>query len=113
MRRTLFIAIALAGCSKGPEADLPYVGQARSLAAEWGMVNDQAAKGQVSATYARTMREELRKQLQTTASSLTQPDSPYAREISALAHEPDDAASAELKAHSNRLKQIEDALESA
>jgi hypothetical protein len=59
------------------------------------------------------MRQSVREQLQTTASSLTEPNSPYGNEIRTLISEPDDAPPAELRAHAAKLKQIEDHLESA
>ena len=113
MRRAWLLALVLAGCSSGPEADLQYIGQARSLGAEWALVNEQSAKGQLTPTYVRSMRQWLRNDLQTAASSLTRPDSDYGTEIRALLAEPEDAAPAELRAHSDRLKRIEDGLESA
>jgi hypothetical protein len=109
----LIVGALIAGCSKGPVADLPAIGKARSLGAEWALVNEQAAKGRLSATYVRTMRQQLREQLQATKSSLTQPDSRYAREIQALLVQPDDAPPEELRVHSDKLKQIESDLESA
>jgi hypothetical protein len=109
----LLVGLALASCSKGPEADLPSIGEARSLAAEWALVNDQAARGKLTTTYTTTMRKRLREQLQTTSKSLTQPDSSYGREIQALLTEPDAAIPAELLSHARALKQIEDSLESA
>ena len=105
--------LLLAACSKGPEADLPLIGEARSLGAEWALVNEQAAKGHLTATYVATMHSKLREQLQTARSGLTQPRSPYGEEIAALLVEPDDAAPDALRAHSDKLKQIEDQLESA
>jgi hypothetical protein len=35
MRCLLLTALLVAACSKGPDADLPAIGEARSLAAEW------------------------------------------------------------------------------
>ena len=46
----------MAGCSKGPEADLQYIKQARSLGSEWALVNDQASHNKLTRTYASTMR---------------------------------------------------------
>jgi hypothetical protein len=112
-RKLLLLTLALASCSKGPQADLPYIGQARSLAAEWALVNDQANHGKLTQTYTRVMRQDLREQLQTTAESLTQPNSRYGQEIRAVLAEPDGAAPQQLRAHADRLKQIEDSLESA
>jgi hypothetical protein len=112
-RILLFFVLALASCSEGPQADLPYISGARSLAAEWAMVNDQASQGHLTSVYIRTMRAAVRQQLQTTSTSLTQPQSEYGREVTALLREPDDASPAQLRAHARRLKQIEDRLESA
>jgi hypothetical protein len=113
MRKPLLLLALLMGCSKGPEADLPAISEARSLAAEWALVNEQAAQGRVTATYTRTMRESVRVQLQTAAKSLRQPDSRYGLEIGALLMQPDDAPPEKVRAHADRLKNIEDQLESA
>jgi hypothetical protein len=113
LRKSALFLLLLAGCSKGPQADLPYISEARSLGAEWALVNEQAAKGQLNGTYVDTMRKELRQQLQTTSTSLSQPDSRYGHEIRALLAQPDDAAPEELRSHSDKLKAIEDSLESA
>jgi len=112
-RPVLSLVLLLAACSKGPEADLPSIGEARSLAAEWALVNEQADEGHVTPTYARTMRESVREQLQTTAKSLTQPQSDYGQEIASLLREPATASPAALSAHASKLKHIEDSLESA
>ena len=103
-----------AGCSgSGPEADLQYIKQARSIGAEWALVNEQAAHNKVTATYVTSMHQWLRQQLQTASTSLTQPDTRYGEEIQALLQQPDDVAPDELRAHVAKLKQIEDQLESA
>jgi hypothetical protein len=107
------LLLLLAACSKGPEADLQYIGQARSLGAEWALVNELASAGRLTPTYVGSMHQWLRQNLQTAASSLTHPDSRYGAEIRTLLAEPDDAAPAELRAHADRLKQIEDSLESS
>jgi hypothetical protein len=112
-RGLLLSALFLAACSKGPAADLAPIGEARSLASEWALVNEQAAAGQLDRTYTDTMRMELRQQLRTTASSLTQPNSRYGVEIQGLLAEPADAAPQQLRARAATLKQIEDNLESA
>lgn len=113
MRRSCLFALLLWGCSKGPEADLASIGEARSLSAEWALVNEQAAQGKLTATYTETMHEELREQLRTTQSSLTQPNSSYGAEIAALLKQPDDTSPDALRNHVVKLKQIEDSLESA
>jgi hypothetical protein len=113
LRWPLLFALLLASCSKGPEADLPYISEARSLAAEWALINEQASLGHLTKAYAQTMRESVREQLQTNAKSLTQPESAYGQEVAGLLHEPDEASPAQLRAHAGKLKQIEDSLESA
>jgi hypothetical protein len=114
MRWLLLLGGALlVACSKGPQADLQYIKQARSLGAEWALVNEQANKGHLSRAYVHSMHEWLRQQLESSATSLTQPDSGYGREIKALLAEPDDAAPDEFRAHADALKRIEDNLESA
>lgn len=112
-RWPLFLALILVGCSKGPEADLPAIGEARSLAAEWVLVNEQAAAGKLTPTYVQTMHGQVREQLNSTAESLTDTDTAYAHQIAALLQQPDDAAPAELRERAAALKTIEDSLESA
>ena len=112
MRSCLLFALLLAACSKGPEADLATIGEARSLGAEWALVNEQAAKGQVTATYVRSMRKQVREQLQTAFDALTNPDSRYGRQIHALLAEPDNVPPEELRFHAAQLKSVEDSLES-
>jgi hypothetical protein len=113
MRWLLLPLLLLAACSKGPEADLPYISQARSLAAEWALINEQASQGKLTPTYIETMRKSVREQLQTSAKALSEPQSGYAKEIQAVLKEPDGARPEELRAHAARLKQVEDSLESA
>jgi Tfp pilus assembly protein PilP len=113
VRLLLLVLVLLTACSKGSQADLPYINQARSLGAEWALVNEQAANNRLTATYTMTMRQSFREQLQTVSKSLTRPDSRYGLEIRALLAQPDDAPPEELRAHAAKLKQIEDSLESA
>ena len=102
------------GCSgSGPDADLQYIKQARSVGAEWALVNEQASKNQLTSTYVASMHHWLRQQLQAASTALTKPDSRYAEEIQALLQQPDGAAPDELRAHVEKLKEIEDQLESA
>jgi hypothetical protein len=113
LRWPLLLLLLLAGCSKGPQADLQYISSARSLAAEWALVNEQANEGHLTGAFLKTMRANVRQQLQTNAKSLTQPKSEYGSEIAALLREPDDAPPAALRAYASKLKQQEDSLESA
>jgi len=110
----LILAALLAGCSGScPEADLQYIKQARSIGAEWALINEQANANNLTPTYVTSMHVWLRQQLQTSSTSLTKPDSRYGKEIQALLQQPDDVAPDEIRAHVARLKQIEDQLESA
>jgi uncharacterized protein YnzC (UPF0291/DUF896 family) len=113
MRSWVLLALMLAACSKGPQADLPSISQARSLAAEWALVNEQNEQEKLTSDYVTTMRESFRDQLRTASKALTQADSQYGRDISALLAEPDDARPEQLRAYAERLKRQEDALESA
>ena len=70
MRWILVLTIPLAACSKGPAADLPSIGEARSLGAEWALVNEQAAQDHLTPTYVETMRKQLRRQLQSGLASM-------------------------------------------
>ena len=113
-RKLLLLLMALAaGCSKGPEADLQYIKQARSLAAEWALINEQARQGKLTNVYVASMHRWLRDNLRTTNSSLSQPESRYGEEIRTLIQQPDDVAPELLRAHCEVLKRLEDELESA
>jgi hypothetical protein len=113
MRRVwLGFLIFIAGCSSGASADLQYIKQARSIAAEWALLNDQAQSGRVTATYVRSMHYWLHDNLQTAVSALTQPSSRYGAEMRSLLAEPADASPQRLRSHSEALKRIENDLES-
>ena len=112
-RRSLLLLLLLAGCSEGPDADLQYIKQARSASAEWALVNEQAAQGKLTPAYVSSMHAWLRDELSTTSTSLTEPTSSYGSEIAALLRLSDEASPEAIRAHSNKLKQIEDNLESA
>lgn len=115
LRKLLPLMLLIPGaCSgSGPEADLQYIKQARSLGAEWALVNEHANKRHLNGIYVRSMHRWLRLNLRTSLESLTEPNSAYATEIKGLLSEPDAAAPGKLRAHVEALKQIEDHLESA
>ena len=72
MRTTLLVALALLeGCAKGPPADLQYIKQARSIAAEWALVNERAGEGRLTATYVASMHRWLKDGLTTATRSLS------------------------------------------
>jgi hypothetical protein len=111
-RSHLLLFLLAAACSRA-QADLPSISEARSLVAEWALVNELAARGRINATYTATMRQELRDHLQTTASALTLPQSSYGGEIRACLQLRDNASPTTLRGYVDRLKRIEDSLESA
>ena len=105
--------LLVASCSKGPEADLQHIKQARSAAAEWALVNEQAGEGKLTRTYVASMHRWLRNEIRSASAALTEPNSTYGAEIGALLRQADDALPQDLRSHSDKLKQIEDQLESA
>lgn len=109
----MLAALLLGSCTKGAEADLQYIKQARSAAAEWALINEQSSEGRLTSTYVSTMHKWLRDEIESAAKALSHPASPQGREMQALLTLPDNAPPAELHAHSARLKQIEDDFESA
>ena len=115
MRKPLLLLLfGISACSgPGPDADLQYIKQARSVGAEWALVNEQAAHNRLTQIYVASMHQWLRQQLQTASAALASPDTRYALEIRALLALPDDAPPEELRAHAGKLRDIEDELESA
>jgi hypothetical protein len=113
MKRLLpLFAGLLAACAQGAKKDLPYVKQARSAAAEWALVNEQAGKGKLTDDYVTAMRSAARDELTTAQSSISDPASEQAAIVKAMLAIPDDAAPARLRSQVEALKQIEDRLES-
>lgn len=111
MKRLVLFCVALSGCAQGAQKDLPSIAEARSLAAEWALVNEQANEGKLTAIYARTMRESVRDQLTSISQSLSDPAAIAI--VNDLVTQPDDAPAQQLRASAEQLKQIEDKLESA
>ena len=109
----LLVLVCVAGCSKGPQADLQYIGQARSAAAEWALINEQASEGKLTRAYVDSMHRWIRQEIESSSNALTEPNSPYGDQMAALLQQPDDAAPQELSARATALKKIEDQLESA
>ena len=113
MRIVILLILFLSACSRGPEADLQYIKQARSIAAEWALINEQAKAGSLTPTYVGSMRHWLRDDLQTAFNSLSEPNSPYGEQMRSLLAEPGDAAPDKLRTRADALKHIESDLESA
>jgi hypothetical protein len=111
MKRLVLFCLALSGCAQGAQKNLPSIAEARSLAAEWALVNEQASQGKVTGTYAKTMRASVREQLSTISESLVEPHA--AEIVNDLMSQSDDAPPRELRTSVEKLKQIEDQLESS
>lgn len=111
MKRLVLFCVVLSGCAQGAQKDLPSIAEARSLAAEWALINEQANQGKLTATYVRTMRASVREQLTTISQSLSEPAA--ATIVNDLVTQPDDAPPQQLRASAEQLKQIEGQLESA
>ena len=111
MKRLVLFCVALSGCAQGAQKDLPSIGEARSLAAEWALINEQANQGNVTTVYARTMRASVREQLTNISKSLSQPTA--AAIVNDLITQPEDAPPEQLRESVEQLKQIESQLESA
>jgi len=109
---TLISLLLLGACSSGGPADLPAVRGMRSAAAEWALVNREAARGRLTVVYANGMRRAAREQIAEQARSLTK-GSPTAAVAAALEALPDDAAPEQLARQVARLRQIEARLEAA
>ena len=112
-RWSLLMLLLVAACSKGPEADLQAVSEARSVAAEWALVNEQANKGHLTSVYVQMMHQSVHRELRSSLDSLSEPGAPYAHEIEALLREPDDSSPSVLRVHADNLRRIEERLESA
>ena len=112
-KAVILILTFLSACSRGPPADLQYIKQARSIAAEWALINNQAKADNLTSTYVVSMHQSLRENLQTAFDSLSDKHSSYGQQMNALLAERADAAPAELRARAEALKRIEDDLESA
>jgi predicted small secreted protein len=111
MKRLVLFCLVLSGCAQGVQKDLPSIGEARSLAAEWALVNEQAIEGKLTATYIKTMRTSVREQLTTISRSLSEPSA--AAIVNDLLTQPDDAPPQQLRTSAEQLKQVESQLESA
>ena len=109
MRMVAVFAMMLVGCDAA-SSEYPAVIEARSAAAEWARVNELAAERLVTRTYAQTMREAARHELETAASSFSDPGSLQAAEVKALLELPPDAAPSQLRHHVEALRKIEERL---
>ena len=112
-RKLVLLLLTFASCSKGPEEDLAAIAQARSLAAEWALVNAQDREGHLTRAYVDAMHQSVRGELQSTFKSRRHPDSSYGNELKLLALEPSDAAPEKLEVYVKALQREEQALESA
>src|SRR3954454_4852421 len=109
--RTLSVLLILAGCAKQPDADLQYIKQARSLTAQWALVNEQAQAGRLTTAYVNSMHQWLHDGLQTAYESVADPGAAYAIEVKVVLTQGADDPPAQFRAHADKLKQLETELE--
>jgi hypothetical protein len=105
--------LASAACTSGRSADLVAIKSARSIVAEWALVNRQAASGQLTRHYADGMREEALAQLAADAKATADPNGPAAQAIRQVSRLPADASPERLDAAGRQLSAIEAQLEPA
>ena len=108
------LSLGLAACSSEPPApadDLPAIKQLRSAAAEWALVNREAARGRLTRAYADGMRDAAREEIASGRSALKSPSTPAPAEAAALLALPERADPSAIASHAARLKALEDRLE--
>jgi len=93
--------------------DLAAIKAARSLFAEWALINTLAVSAGLQASYVEGMRKAAREQLGTNLKSLSSPTSPAAVEIQRCLRLPAAAPSTVLRGCAERLRAIEVQLETA
>jgi hypothetical protein len=98
----ILASIALtSGCASPAERDLEAVKSARSVLAEWALVESQAARGDTPTTYAEEMRKAAADQLRTAGKTLSERQPEAASRLALPEGQPADAA---------RLQQLRDSL---
>jgi hypothetical protein len=111
-RIVVFVALPLAGCS-GSANELPAVKQVRSAAAEWAIINREAARGRLTTGYTTGMRNAAREEIQNAAKQLSASPNPASGHAAALLALPDNATPDQLDDHIRALKQVETRLEAS
>ena len=107
--RTAMASLALTLASCGSE--LPTIKEARSVAAEWALVNQQATAGNANRVYVEEMRSSTSEQLTSLKDKLSDPDSREANALDALLALPPDASPDTIGKQVDRLDRIEKRLE--
>lgn len=105
-----FSAFALATCTSQTDKQLSAVKSARSVLAEWALVEEQAARGQAQATYTKQVRRLAREELKTDAGELSRQPS-AAKLLQQLGVSSPDAAA--LKRADSALEPLEKSLEAS
>ncbi|MFL6859906.1 MAG: hypothetical protein ACJ8EV_03695 [Sphingomicrobium sp.] len=104
----LALVAGLGGCASPAERDLEAVKSARSVLAEWALVEAQASRDSTPATYAEEMRSAAGDQLAKARQTLRERRPEAAARLSISADGP--ANPAELRAVREALKPLETAL---
>jgi hypothetical protein len=109
-RAALLVALLAAGCSSPADRQLEAVKAARSVLAEWALVEQRAGAGGAPGHYVEQMRQLARDQLKTAQSELTRQPQAAALLDRLQAGSP---GPAELKSAAAALEPLEKRLESA
>jgi hypothetical protein len=67
----ILVAVLAAGCTSQTDRELEAVKSARSVLAEWALVEGQAGAGRTPATYLEQVRRQSRTQLETAQAELS------------------------------------------
>jgi hypothetical protein len=106
----LLAGAALAACSSQADRELEAVKSARSVLAEWALVEEQDGKGHTPSVYADQMREQAREELKTSQSELESQQQAAALIEQVRNGSPDEGA---LQRADDALEPLEDSLESS
>ena len=107
------LLLLVAAAPPADRKDLPAIKAARSVFAEWALVNQLAISARLQASYVDRMRKAAREQLGTNLKSLSSPTSPAALVIQHCLRLPAAAPSPVLQSCAERLRAIEVQLETA
>jgi hypothetical protein len=106
----ILLAALSAGCASQSDHELEALKSARSVLAEWALVEEQAHRGQAPATYVEQMRQLARDQLKTAESELTREPQAAALVEELRSGSP---GAADLKRANTALEPLEKQLESS
>ena len=109
---SLATVLALGACTGSPaRQDKQNVQAARSLLAEWAMVSERHAAGELTETYYRQMRSQAEKQLATLSETAPRSGTAAGRTIALIAQVHGEPPIVLLRARADQAQAIEQSLE--